>query len=78
MKDVRVELKVCEMCGSLWLRAAGYGVYCRGCALWLSEFPIRRAHAPRVKVRRAVRSRSHKAKPAVVQQGSMADAGGAR
>lgn len=39
MKGVAVELKVCEGCGGLWIRASGSGVYCRGCALWLSEFP---------------------------------------
>jgi hypothetical protein len=42
MKDCRMELKVCEGCGALWLRNAGRGVYCRGCALWLSEFPAPR------------------------------------
>ena len=39
MKYFCVELKVCEACGALWLRAADHGVYCRGCALWLSDFP---------------------------------------
>lgn len=50
MKDFRVDLKVCEACGALWLRAKGHGVYCRGCALWLSDFP-----APRAMSRRAQR-----------------------
>jgi coenzyme F420-reducing hydrogenase gamma subunit len=39
MKDFRVELKICEGCGTLWLRCAGDGIYCRGCAHRLSEFP---------------------------------------
>lgn len=43
MKESRVELKVCEACGSLWLRAMGQGVYCRGCVTRLSEFPAPRS-----------------------------------
>jgi predicted Fe-S protein YdhL (DUF1289 family) len=39
MKNFRVELKVCEACGALWLRAVDQGAYCRGCERWLSEFP---------------------------------------
>jgi hypothetical protein len=42
MNSLRVELKVCEVCGALWLRAAGQGVYCRGCAVRLAEFPASR------------------------------------
>ena len=42
MKHFCVELKVCEGCGGLWLRARNHGVYCRGCALRLSEFPAPR------------------------------------
>jgi hypothetical protein len=50
MKHFCVELKVCEGCGGLWLRArnaaqlAGknHGVYCRNCALRLSDFPAPR------------------------------------
>jgi hypothetical protein len=58
MKDFRVELKVCEGCGSLWLRAVCEGVYCKGCALTLSEFPApKRAHRRvRVRVRKAARA----------------------
>jgi hypothetical protein len=40
MKDFRVELKICEGCGALWLRSAGYGIYCHGCAQRLSDFPV--------------------------------------
>jgi hypothetical protein len=39
MKNFRVELKVCEGCGALWLRAVDQGAYCRECERWLSEFP---------------------------------------
>jgi hypothetical protein len=54
MKDFRVDLKVCEACGALWLRATGHGVYCRGCSLWLSEFPAPRASSRRVQRRTTV------------------------
>jgi len=42
MNYLRVELKVCEGCGALWLRAMNRGVYCLGCAVRLSEFPAPR------------------------------------
>jgi hypothetical protein len=60
MTDFRVELKVCEGCGSLWLRAESEGVYCRGCALRLSEFPApkRPSRRARVRARKAVRAAS--------------------
>jgi len=65
MKDFRVELKVCEGCGALYLREAmprtgllgeRPGVYCRICARWLSEFPSpdrrgRRGHRPKTGLR---------------------------
>ncbi len=54
MKDFRVDLKVCEACRALWLRATGHGVYCRGCSLWLSEFPAPRASSRRVQRRTTV------------------------
>lgn len=38
-----MELKVCEACGSLWVRRAGHGTYCRPCAVWLSDFPAPRS-----------------------------------
>ena len=34
-----VELKICEGCGTLWIRSQGQGVYCRECVSWLAEFP---------------------------------------
>jgi hypothetical protein len=46
MNYLRVDLKVCEGCGVLWLRTEVDGVYCRGCARRLSEFPApRKRHA---------------------------------
>jgi len=42
MSYLRVELKVCEGCGALWLRAANRGVYCLACVVRLSEFPAPR------------------------------------
>jgi hypothetical protein len=40
MNDLRMELKVCEGCGALWVRPArAPGVYCRGCTGKLAEFP---------------------------------------
>ena len=36
----RVNLKVCEGCGTLWIREACRGeVYCRGCTGVLRHFP---------------------------------------
>ena len=47
MKYLRVNLKVCEGCGGLWLRNdAAVDVYCRGCAERLAGFPSpRQKHA---------------------------------
>jgi hypothetical protein len=40
MKYLRMDLKVCEGCGSLWLRTeTSNGVYCHSCALRLADFP---------------------------------------
>lgn len=40
MNDLRMELKVCEGCGALWLRAGeSAGVYCRSCSGRLAQFP---------------------------------------
>jgi hypothetical protein len=58
MNDFRVELKICEACGVLWLRTASQGVYCRGCAERLSHFPAsrmgRRGRKPKTVVRTSV------------------------
>jgi hypothetical protein len=43
MTYLRMDLKVCEGCGALWLRAGvDAGVYCKGCACRLAEFPAPR------------------------------------
>jgi hypothetical protein len=66
MKHFCVDLKVCEGCGGLWLRAQNgnmqHGVYCRSCALLLSEFP-----APR---QRSRAGRKPKVRLAVCQGGT--------
>lgn len=66
MKHFCVDLKVCEGCGGLWLRAQeriqNHGVYCRSCALLLSEFP-----APR---QRSRAGRKRKLRLAVCEGGS--------
>jgi hypothetical protein len=41
MNYLRMELKVCEGCGALWLRTeTADGVYCRTCRGRLSAFPV--------------------------------------
>jgi Zn-finger nucleic acid-binding protein len=41
---LRIDLKICEGCGVLWLRRVMVdGVYCRECAGRLAEFPAPRA-----------------------------------
>jgi len=60
MKDLRVNLKICEGCGALWLRAeAAGGVYCSHCAPVLAEFPsvsvCRRAGLSRLRRKASVR-----------------------
>ena len=44
MNYLHMELKVCEGCGALWLRAGvlSMGVYCRRCAAELAQFPAAR------------------------------------
>ena len=40
-KPVRVELKYCEHCGSLWMRERGAGVvYCDNCQPKVADLPI--------------------------------------
>jgi len=40
MNYLRLDLKVCEGCGALWLRAGTKdGVYCRACSHNLISFP---------------------------------------
>ncbi len=43
MNYLRMDLKVCEGCGALWLRmSVTKDVYCRSCATRLAEFPAPR------------------------------------
>ena len=43
MNYLRLDLKICEGCGALWLRTGGLnGKYCRGCAGEMAEFPAPR------------------------------------
>ncbi len=36
-EETQVELKYCERCGGLWLRALGTnGIYCASCGVWLA------------------------------------------
>ena len=38
--ELRVQLKVCEGCGSLWYRSqTQQGVYCKLCEVKLKDFP---------------------------------------
>ncbi len=58
MNYLRLDLKVCEGCGALWLRPeTTAGVYCRNCAAKLAEFPApRRRRSTRVRPARVVRT----------------------
>jgi hypothetical protein len=48
---VRVELKYCERCGSLWLRECGAGVvYCGNCQPEVAELPAPKKKPERVKM----------------------------
>ena len=48
MKYLRRDLKVCEGCGGLWVRAAEEtaGVYCRHCRPLMADLPPRRRLRP--------------------------------
>ena len=53
----RIDLKVCEGCGVLWLRGTLVeGVYCRECTGKLAEFPAPRAKHAGGRKRRLVRA----------------------
>ncbi len=47
MKHICMQLKVCEACGALWLRAFDQGVYCGSCATALADFPAPRGRSRR-------------------------------
>lgn len=69
MNYLRMDLKVCEGCGVLWLRTAPLdGVYCDGCARKLMEYPA--ALGRRAKMRRTWDRRPKRM--------SVVNAGGAR
>lgn len=48
---VRMELKYCEHCGSLWLRPSGTGsVYCESCQPKVAELPPPKKYPGRVQL----------------------------
>jgi len=71
MKEFRVELKVCEGCGGLWLRARWpeaerQGAYCNSCMRWLAEFPAPKRAQARAEAQRRRRQRNRAAKAEAV------------
>jgi len=68
MKEFRVELKVCEGCGGLWLRAreVGASAYCASCMQWLAEFPAPKRGSARTEAQRRRRQRNRAAKTGAV------------
>ncbi len=47
-----VDLKYCERCGGLWLRAKGHsGTYCSPCSREMAEYPAARATARKKETR---------------------------
>ena len=68
MKEFRVDLKVCEGCGGLWLRAREVGrqcgAYCNSCVRWLAEFPAPKRPQSRSELQRKRRQRSRLRKKA--------------
>jgi hypothetical protein len=92
MKDFRVELKVCEGCGGLWLRARDLeaqrrGAYCSSCVQWLAEFPAPKRCQARSESQRNRRRRNRAARAAAQEAGGievkasemvLADVGGER
>jgi len=55
-KELLLELKYCERCGALWLRAANGGqVYCVRCAREIAELPLLSKGAELAQNRRRVR-----------------------
>lgn len=58
MKQICMQLKICEACGALWVRALNNGVYCQRCEVLLAEFP-----APRGRSRRGRRPRAAQVGP---------------
>jgi hypothetical protein len=78
MKDFRIELKVCEGCGGLWLRAQELkaerqGAYCCSCVRWLAEFPAPKRGQAHGESQRKRRRRNRAARAAVVEAGTVVD-----
>jgi ribosomal protein L37AE/L43A len=49
--EVRVELKYCERCGTLWMRECGSGIiYCNGCQTDVTELPMLKKKPQTVKL----------------------------
>ncbi len=49
--EVRVELKYCEHCGSLWVRERGAGVvYCEKCQRMVEDLPSKKKRPGRIKL----------------------------
>ena len=47
LEIIRLELKYCERCGGLWMRAQGSGdVHCPSCALEMQDLPSHRRRKP--------------------------------
>jgi hypothetical protein len=75
MSYLRMDLKVCEGCGTLWLRACALdGVYCRSCRARLSEFPLARGR----RVPLGPRKKATRLRPAGAGSTLTVVAGGAR
>ena len=50
MNNLHMDLKVCEGCGALWIRAGmADGVYCRRCSSKLANFPAPQGLRARLK-----------------------------
>jgi hypothetical protein len=78
MNDFRVELKVCEGCGGLWLRARElktekHGAYCSSCVRWLAEFPEPKHGQVRGEAHRKRRRRNRAAHAIGARTGSMVE-----
>ena len=51
--ELRVQLKICEGCGSLWYRSQSEeSVYCRACKTRLRDFPTPQSRRRRGRPRR--------------------------
>jgi uncharacterized Zn finger protein (UPF0148 family) len=62
LEIIRLELKYCERCGGLWIRARGTGeIYCPACSVEMLELPAARGRRkPRLPVNHRVELKSCK------------------